>query len=275
MVYHVSRRCGVPLFLAGLGLAAALVIGCGGASSSPASPTPTPVPSGVNACGAISGASASGLAIVNGASCTPGTASVPILYLKDSGGTWFASCSGTVISSTAVLTAAHCLAPPTASINISFQTKEIPSASFAASPDYNGTASNSIDVGVVIASAPIGQPIVPILSSRDPIVGEPVVIAGWGQDLFGQTFVLRAGATTLSQIGSVDLLAQYGGSSASVCAGDSGGPLLVSVGGTWTIAGVTSAVSGACVAGTNYFTNIRNASARAFVLSQAPDAAQR
>jgi hypothetical protein len=260
--------------LVALLLVVALAGGCGGASnSSPTTPTsPTVLPSGTTACGVISGVTASGLAIVNGSSCSAATASVAQVSLVGSDGFAIGYCSGTVISQTAVLTAAHCLVDGVAKVRVAFGTKEVTASSFKASPNYNGTASNSIDVGVVLMSDPMGQPVVPILSSRDPGVGEAAVIAGYGQDLFGQAFVLRAGATTISNVGSVYLQNDYGGSSASTCSGDSGGPMLVSVNGTWAVAGVTSSVSGSCIAGANYYVNMRNSLARSFVLGLVPDA---
>jgi hypothetical protein len=224
----------------------------------------------------ISGQTASGLAIVNGTTCTGSTASVALLYLVGSDGFLLGFCSGTVISQTAVLTAAHCLDKDVAKVRVNFGgQKEFTAASFKPSPDYNGTASNSIDVGVVQTAEPMGQPIMPVLGSRDPIVGESAVIAGYGQDLFGDSRILRAGSTTISTVGSVYLQNNYGGTSASTCSGDSGGPMLVSVNGTWAIAGVTSAVSGSCVAGSNYYVNLRNGTARSFVLGLVPDAIQK
>jgi hypothetical protein len=250
--------------------------GGGGSSSTPTTPTPTPLPSGTSACGVISGQASSALAIVNGTTCSGATASTALIFLVGSDGFGLGFCSGTVISQTAVLTAAHCLDEDVAKVRVNFGgVKEFTTTSFKASPDYNGTASSSIDVGVVFTTEPMGQPIVPILSSRDPIVGEAAVIAGYGQDLFGESRILRAGSTSLSVVGPVYLQNNYGATSSSACSGDSGGPILVSVNGTWAIAGVTSAVSGNCVSGANFYANLRNSAARSFVLGLVPDITQK
>jgi V8-like Glu-specific endopeptidase len=260
--------------LAAVGLAAALAAACGGSSS--IVPAPSTFFTNVNACGAVSGVTTGDAAIVNGTACTSGTASVArLLMTKENETKPYASCSGSVISSTAVLTAAHCLVDA-GSVSISFGSKEIQAASFSYSPGYNGTAPDSIDVGVIIAASPLGQPIVPILSSRDANVGETVVIAGYGQDgpaAGGDT--LRAGTTKVSQVGSLFLETNAGVSGSGACPGDSGGPALVSVNGFWTVAGITSTLAGPCVVATNTFLSVRNATVRSFILSKAPDAAQR
>jgi hypothetical protein len=264
--------------LVALALIAGVVAACGGSNSTsnPATPSPTPLPSGTSACGVISGQTASALAIVNGATCNGATASVALLYLVGSDGFLLGFCSGTVISQTAVLTAAHCLDKDVAKVRVNFGgLKEFTAASFKASPDYSGSSSNSIDVGVVLTAEAMGQPVMPVLSSRDALVGEAAIIAGYGQDLFGESRILRAGSTTVSSIGPVNLQNNYGGTSSSACSGDSGGPFLVSVNGTWAIAGVTSGVSGNCVAGSNFYVNLRNASARSFVLGNVPDITQK
>jgi V8-like Glu-specific endopeptidase len=225
-------------------------------------------------CGVVSGVITGDTAIVNGSVCTDSSASVAYLKLKGKDGRDYA-CSGTVISSTAVLTAAHCLAD-TDSVTIIFGSKEIRAASFAYSPDYNDTASDSIDVGVVIASSPLGQPIVPLLSSREPQANERVVIAGYGQSTLGTgAGTLRAGSTTLTEVGTYYLATNAGTAGSGACPGDSGGPLLVSLSGYWAVAGVTSTLAGPCIVATNRFMNIRNSAAWSFILSKAPDAAQR
>jgi hypothetical protein len=267
----ISRRIRL---LAALGLAAAIGAACRSGNQDVPGPTTPSGPTTLTPCGVVSGQTAGSVAIVNGSSCPDSTASVAYLKLELTNGKQ-ASCSGTVIGSTAVLTAAHCL-EGTSSVTINFGSKVIPAASFSYHPGYKGTDSDSIDVGVVIASSPLGQPIVPLLASRDARVGETVVIAGYGQSTLGAgAGTLRAGATSMSEVGTYFLVTNAGLNGSGACPGDSGGPVLVSIDGFWAVAGATSTLSGPCVVATNRFANIRNPPAWSFILSQAPDAARR
>jgi len=261
--------------LAALGLAAAIAAACRSGNQDVPGPTTPSGPTTLTPCGVVSGQTAGSVAIVNGSSCPDSTASVAYLRLRDQDGDLRGTCSGTVISTTAVLTAAHCL-EGTSSLTINFGSKEIPAASFSYHPDYKGIESDSIDVGVVIASSPLGQPIVPLLASRNATVGETVVIAGYGQSTLGAgAGTLRAGATSMSEVGTYYLVTNAGLNGSGACPGDSGGPVLVSIDGYWAVAGATSTLAGPCVVATNRFANIRNPTAWAFILSKAPDAAQR
>ena len=266
---RVGRRIRLILTLV---VAAAIAAACGGNGILP---SPSTLFTDVNACGAVSGVVTGEATIVNGSSCNGGGASVALLIMKDKNGDPYGSCSGSVISSTAILTAAHCLYD-VGSLTINFGSKEIKAASFSYSPDYDPDRFDSIDVGVVISPTPLGQPIVPILSSRDATVGETAVIAGYGQaGLASAGTTLRAGTVSVSKVGAVFLETSAGVSNSGACPGDSGGPALVSVNGGWTVAGITSTLAGPCVVGTNTFLSVRNATVRDFILSKAPDAAQR
>src|SRR5206468_840869 len=230
---------------------------CGGGSSGPTTPTspsPSPIPGG--ACGAI------GTAIVNGSDCT-NTAAVVLVNMRDDRGP-LGPCSGTVIAPRAVLTAAHCLASGVTKVQIFLGTgPQIVATSFTAMPGYREDDPNALDVGVVLFGDDIGRTPIPLLTSRDARVGESAVIAGWGrnQDIAGAT--LRAGLTTITAVGSTQLQTQFSSTNASVCLGDSGGPLLLSEAGTWAVAGVTSAVTNAvCNSGTDFYANIRNQTIR-------------
>ncbi len=148
--------------------------------------------------------------------------------------------------------------------------------SFAAHPGYRSSDPTTLDAGVVIMSDDLGRPPVPLLLSRDARVGETVIVAGWGlsENLVGAT--LRAGSAVVTSVDSTLIQTQFSSSASAVCSGDSGGPLLISDGGSWAVAGITSAVTTtACSFGTNYFANIRNASISSFVLNAVPQAQRR
>jgi hypothetical protein len=202
-----------------------------------------------------------------------------LVNLRDENDRAVGACSGTVIAPRAVLTAAHCLVSPTAGVKIYLGSgDQFVAASFRASPRYRENDPSSLDVGVVLTAEDLGRPAVPLLLSRDARVGEQAVIAGWGKNEFDVGGTLRAGTTSIAAVGAIRLETRYasGGSGSGVCGGDSGGPILVSEAGAWSVAGVSSAVSDAsCTSGTNYFANLRNPDISAFVLDLVPDASRR
>ena len=71
-------------------------------------------------------------------------------------------------------------------------------------PGFREGDANALDVGVMLFKDDIGSSIIPLLSSRDPRVGETAVVAGWGRDQSQAGSTLRAGSTTISAIASND-----------------------------------------------------------------------
>jgi secreted trypsin-like serine protease len=263
------------LVLAALILAAGCGGGGGGGSSTPSSPSPAPSIPISAACGALGSTVSAGTSIVNGADCSVANSSVVLLNMKDSGGQQSGSCTGTVIAPRAILTAAHCLGAPAASIKVFLGVgAELDAQSFAAHPGYTG--GTSLDVGVVLMSADIPRTPVPLLLSRDARTGETAVLTGWGKDATGVTSTLRAGVATITAVSSLVLQTAFSANFSSVCQGDSGGPMLVQEGGVWSIAGVISANSTlACSFGDNFYANLRNSSINGFILDRVPNAARR
>jgi len=231
----------------------------------------------VDACSAISGGGI-GPAITNGATCSTSSTSVVLLNVRDSTGP-SGQCSGTIISPRAVLTAAHCLGADATEVRVWLGSgDQVTASSFQAHPRYSDRGGAAFDVAVVLMPQDLGRTPIPLLFSRDARVGEPAVVGGWGKDQDGGVPLLRAGANTISALNSLYLETQYSSSTSSVCYGDSGGPLLVSEGGRWGIAGVISQSSASgynCANSTSYFASVRNADVRNFILGLEPDAAQR
>ena len=260
---------------ASLLLAAALsAIACGGdPPAQPLAPTPTGTLPTSGPCGTLSG----GTAILNGTACSPDTSSVVLLNARTGANDPAGACSGTVIAPRAILTAAHCIVGDTATVQVWLGSgDQIVARSFVPHPEYRGTGASNVDVGIVFMGQDLPRRAVPLLLSRDARVGEAAVIAGWGRDLMNVPATLRAGVTTVTAVTSTRLETIFASNVSSVCSGDSGGPILLSEGGGWTIGGVISATSEtSCNTGTNFYVAIRNPTISSFVLSQVPDAVQR
>jgi hypothetical protein len=215
---------------------------------------------------------------VNGATCTAGTSPVVLLNLQSEFGVNLGACSGTMIAPRAILTGAHCLDDDVALVKVWLGTgPQVVAQSFAYYPNFRFNDTASRDVGIVRLDRDLGPAPVPLLTSRNARVGETAVIAGWGRDENNAPATLRAGAAVITAAGALHLETQVRPNGSSICSGDSGGALLLSEGGEWSIGGVISASSttGCINSGTGFYVNLRNPEALSFVLEQVPEARQR
>lgn len=268
--------------LASLALCLLAATGCA-SESTPATPTsPAAI---LPTSGPCQGATAPGwmlLPIVNGTECDGMTSSVVRVAIRRTAAGSVSHCSGTVIGSAAVLTAAHCVAGnPVEVAIIPGGSTEIPAQSFVVHPEYVPSP-YPLDIAIVTTSRPIGRRAIPLLFSRAGRVGETAVLAGWGVEQVGGSGLLRAGVAVVDFVGETFLTTRFANSETATCSGDSGGPLLLLESGAWILAGVTatgvfnpSTNAPPCQNGISVYAGVRAATISSFIRERVPDASIR
>lgn len=166
-----------------------------------------------------------------------------------------AFCSGLVVDSRHILTAAHCLRAPVDTLVVWGDPAKTPSIMLvrrtARHPDYHADAIRrrvvSIDVGLLETAAPLPDRFrgAPLATAAGPDIGESVVLAGFGLTregapksgghLLTTSLAVRAPASRI-------LLWLAGEAASGACSGDSGAPVFAADG--ETVAGVVAWTEG-------------------------------
>jgi secreted trypsin-like serine protease len=215
--------------------------------------------------------------IVNGTECSTANSPVVLLNMRARDGAGVGSCTGTIITRRVILTAAHCLDGEVFVVRVWLGSgAEIVAESFEGHSGYTTNNTTHLDVGIVRVAEDLPRNPVPLLLSRDARVGEQAIVTGWGRDLNLAGSTLRAGTTSISAVRNTIVETEFSTSTGGICSGDSGGPILLSEGGTWSIGGITSAATvSSCNSGTNFYAAIRYNPITTFVTDRVPDVGRR
>ena len=168
-------------------------------------------------------------------------------------------CTGTLIDSRAVVSAAHCLENYRGTLYIGFGRNSseftyVQASSFSVNPSYNGSFAKAVpaDISAITLSQNAPSGYTPVNITSVPSRGSTVYLAGYGQTETGGSGQLFYKAVTVQSQTSDEFVVSNG-----ACYGDSGGPAFVydSAAGTLSVAGATSRGATGC-RGTAVYTSV-------------------
>jgi secreted trypsin-like serine protease len=167
-------------------------------------------------------------------------------------------CTGTVVTSDDILTAAHCITNPLRDGADGFVVVTgngvYPVTRYQVNPLYRGTGS-AFDTAMITVNQDMGISAVPINVSDLVAEGEEITVYGYGKNEEGQTFLdlgqaaYKSGKMIVGAVAGGLFGASFDDTGAAICQGDSGGPVIQVINGKASIVGVTSLTIGGCLEG--------------------------
>lgn len=226
-----------------------------------------------------------GYKVANASQCTTADATVasPVVSIDIITYNGSGLCTGVMLTPTTVLTASHCFIDDVIAATVRSTSQSAEAVSYFMHPEFRVDSSASVlynDVTVLYLDSPLNTQILPLLTSRAPIVGEEALVAGYGmqnesdENVTGMDF--RAGNTVLAEVTPNHLFSEYRDNLASPCQGDSGGALFVRQNGHLAVVGIVSqtdpsAMELICKEGDlTLYANIQNPSILSFIQSAEP-----
>ena len=220
--------------------------------------------------------------IIDGTACQmPERSAVTRLVLVDAAGKQ-AYCTGVLLSSTKILTAAHCFEDSPVRV-VAVHGEPLRTAGqyeaegWVLHPNRRSEGLYIVnDVAIVLLAEPIEAPVLPLLIRTSVPKGAVVSIFGYGQDEAG-TFdfeELKSGEMKVAAAERDYLRADFFGEGSNTCLGDSGGPLLYTVDGVAAVAGITSTGQREdCLANDqSFFVNLQSVAILNFIQEIVPEA---
>ena len=186
-------------------------------------------------CGGSSGSSGSlcGLIgtkgkIINGSECDASSSPVVLISIEEPNGPGFV-CTGTLITSNAVLSAAHCVPSDPGRVIVTVAGRSILASGIFIPAGYGIDENQGLifnDLAIIQLSEPVVAPTLPIASSLAVQPGDELYVYGYGIDEEGIQGVLRAGDVAVQSKTTNHIFSNFDGSRTNACGGDSGGPLV-------------------------------------------------
>lgn len=217
--------------------------------------------------------------IINGAACGNLNDSPVVRVVTVDGSQRIRTfCSGTMITSRDVLTAAHCFARRSSDTFISYgpdsEETLVGADSVYIHPGYTAlnvenSESTFNDIAVIHLAHSVPLPALPILTSRAVRQGSLVAVYGYGSDENGvfDGIDLESGEMLVDAVTENHIIARFEGEGSNTCQGDSGGPLVATVRGVPVVAGVavTGTLEGCGPGDQSYFINLHSEEVRNFL----------